>query len=98
MTERVKAWECIGCGTLDAKQTCVGICEYRKVELVYAQEHDHALETARRAQARAELLMAIVGRLARTTPRDGEWQRSYLAIQRDARRALGALDDVAAAA
>ena len=98
MTGRVKAWQCIGCGTLDAAKTCIGVCEYRKVELVHAQAHDHALEAARLAQARAEALLSVVSRLARTTPREGEWQRSYLAIQRDARRALGALDAVAAAA
>jgi hypothetical protein len=98
MTERVKAWECIGCGTLDAKKTCIGVCEYRKVELVHAQAHDDALAAARRAQARSEALLSVVNRLARTTPHEGEWQRSYLAIQRDARLALGALDAMAATA
>ncbi|MDF3011132.1 MAG: hypothetical protein K0S03_1928 [Burkholderiales bacterium] len=32
----MKAWQCIGCGRLESSQPCVGICEDRPVELVYA--------------------------------------------------------------
>jgi len=42
MTERIKAWQCIGCGRIDGPQNCIGICEDRKVEFVYAVEHDDA--------------------------------------------------------
>lgn len=93
MTEVMKAWQCIGCGNLDAAQTCIGICDYRKVEFVYAQEHEQALRAARLARQQAEALVGVVGQLAHTTPRDGEWQRSYLAMQNKAREALRALDE-----
>jgi len=34
----VKAWQCIGCGKIDAPQTCIGICQDCRVEFVYAFE------------------------------------------------------------
>lgn len=88
MTDYVKAWQCIGCGKIEAPQTCIGICQDRKVEFVYAFEHEEALVQARAAQRRVEALAALVRRLAWTTPRAGEWERSYRALQREARDAL----------
>ena len=85
MTEYVKAWQCIGCGKIEAPQTCVGVCQDRKVELVYAHEHRDAIALAN-AQARA--MEALVRQIAWTTPRDGEWERSYRALQQRARQSL----------
>ena len=36
-----------------------------------------------------EALEAFVRRLASSTPREGQWQRSYLALQNEARALLG---------
>lgn len=85
MIEYVKAWQCIGCGKIEAPQTCVGVCQDRKVELVYAHEHREALAGA---DARAREMETLLRQLAWTTPRDGEWARSYLALQARARQAL----------
>jgi hypothetical protein len=83
--ETVSAWQCIGCGRIEAPQTCIGVCQDRRVEFVYAVEH---------AQSRAELevtrherdaLRALVRTLAFSRPRDGEWERSYRALQGQAR-------------
>jgi hypothetical protein len=27
MTDYVKAWQCIGCGKIEAPQTCIGVCQ-----------------------------------------------------------------------
>jgi hypothetical protein len=83
--ERVKAWQCIGCGRIEKPETCVGVCEFKKIELVYGFEHDQALEVQRERVARLE---AIVSSLARITPREGEWERSWRALQAQAREAL----------
>jgi hypothetical protein len=91
MTDYVKAWQCIGCGRIDAPQTCIGVCEYRKAEFVYAFEHEQVLAQNEEARRRADVLEALVRQLARTTPRQGEWERSYRALQDQARRALAAL-------
>jgi len=85
MTERVKAWQCIGCGRIEKPETCVGVCDFRKIELVYGFEHEEAIEAER---ARVALLESIVRSLARITPREGEWERSYRALQVQAREVL----------
>jgi hypothetical protein len=74
MPERLKAWQCIGCGRIEGPQTCIGICQDRKVEFVYAAEYEE--------------LAALVTQLARATPREGEWERSYRALQARARALL----------
>jgi hypothetical protein len=35
----MQAWQCIGCGRIDGPE-CLGICQDREVELVYAEERD----------------------------------------------------------
>ena len=87
MIERMKAWQCIGCGRIEAAQTCIGICQDRRVEFVYASEHEEALA---RALGQADALRALVRRLAWTTPHEGEWERSFRALQEQARRTLAA--------
>jgi hypothetical protein len=88
MTDYVKAWQCIGCGRLEAPQNCVGICQDRKVEFVYAGEHRALLVEAERTAQRLHALERVVRRLARTTPRAGSFEASWHALQREARRAL----------
>jgi RNase P subunit RPR2 len=87
----VTVWQCIGCGRIDGPRPCIGVCQDRKVELVYASAHDHALAGLERTRRRVEALEALVRRLACTTPREGEWQRSYCALQNEARGILAAL-------
>jgi len=111
MTEPIRAWQCIGCGRIEAPQTCIGVCQDRRVEFVYASDHAEteaelaavrqALEIAQRARdaAQARLaasvlerdaLDAVARRLAFSRPRAGEWERSYRALQAQARDALRA--------
>jgi len=90
MSEYVKAWQCIGCGKIEAPQTCVGVCQDRRVEFVYAAEHEEALLELARERARASRFEALVRQLAHTTPHQHEWERSYLALQNQARQALAA--------
>jgi len=93
MTERIKAWQCIGCGRIDGPQNCIGICEDRKVEFVYAVEHDDALAQLDLARAQVIGLSAVVRRLASTKPREHEWEHSYRALQQQARTLLAMLKD-----
>lgn len=39
----VQAWQCIGCGRIEAPQPCIGVCRDRKVLLVGKEEHEAAL-------------------------------------------------------
>ena len=88
MTNRVKAWECIGCGRIEAPQTCIGICQDRKVEFVYAFEHEEVLAQLAGALERVDALEAVAYQLVWTKPRAGEWEHSYRALQQRAREAL----------
>ena len=70
MAETIKAWQCIGCGRLEADAQCLGICEDRP-RLVSAADY--------------EALEAFVRRFAASTPRNGQWENSYRARQAEAR-------------
>jgi hypothetical protein len=97
MGEHIKAWQCIGCGRIEAPQNCIGICEDRKVELVYGFEHEEALARLELASSQVIALSALVRRIASTKPRDGEWEHSYRALQEQARALLATLQTTAAA-
>jgi hypothetical protein len=80
MSNRVNAWQCIGCGKIEAPQTCIGVCQDRKVEFVYASEHEEALAQLTSARTKMDALEAIAYQLAWTKPRTGEWEQSYRAL------------------
>jgi hypothetical protein len=88
VTATVKAWECIGCGNIEAPQTCIGVCQYRKVEFVYAEEHAQVVARLAAAVAQRDALAVVLRRLAFTTPRDGEWERALRSFREQARTAL----------
>lgn len=91
MSERMQAWQCIGCGRIEGPQPCIGVCEDRKVEFVYASEHDIVLARLAFLQSQVDVLSALVRQLARTTPREGECERTYRAMQARARTTLEVL-------
>lgn len=72
----MKAWQCMGCGRIESSETCIGICQDRPVEFVYAFEHEQAL--------------ALLRQIAWSTPRAGDWERSYRELQARARKLLAA--------
>ena len=88
MSEYIEAWQCIGCGRLEAAQNCIGICEDRKVQFVYAGEHEQMLAELAALRQRMEGFAGFLRRLAWTTPRAGEWEHSYRAMQQEARRLI----------
>jgi len=90
MTERVKVWQCVGCGRIDGPRPCVGICRDEKVEFVHASDYEEAEAKLERASRDARTLQAVLRRIVATTPRNGEWERSYRALQDEARRAIAA--------
>ena len=93
MADIITAWQCIGCGKIEAPQTCIGVCQDRKVEFVYAAEHEKTLAELARARRQASLLEALVRRLAHTHPHRDEWEHSYRALQAQALSTLAAIGD-----
>ena len=86
--ERIVAWQCVGCGRLEAPQPCVGVCQDRKVTLVPADAYDAALARLNDAEARLAALESLARRMALSTPRNGEWEKSFRALRDEARRAM----------
>lgn len=91
----ITAWQCIGCGRLEAPQQCVGVCQDRKVELVAAVDFADTLAEAESLRERVADLTRVVRQLATVTPRHDQWQRSYESLQRRARAVLGIGDGAA---
>jgi hypothetical protein len=88
MDRRIEAWECIGCGRIEAPQNCIGVCQDRKVELVHASSYDELQRRLEAEQARSGRLLVLVRQLAWSRPRAGAWERSYFALQEQARALL----------
>jgi hypothetical protein len=82
MTDYVTAWQCTGCGRLEAAQPCVGVCQDRRVRLVSAEDYDAAAERARLGEG----ALALARRLARTQPRGERWRESFEAFREEAER------------
>lgn len=91
MTGRVTVWRCIGCGRIEGPQPCVGICEDRKDEVVFVTDHEAELD---RVRQQVESLAAVLRQIAFTTPRTGECERTWNALQARARRALDGMTNV----
>lgn len=89
MTERITAWQCIGCGRIEGAQPCIGICEDRRAEFVHAADHDRLLNELAQVRRELEAMTAVIRQLAVTTPRGGGWERTYRAFQQRAHRILG---------
>jgi hypothetical protein len=90
VAEPITAWQCIGCGRLEASANCIGVCQDRKVELVSAWDYAEAVARLDDALARIAALEALVEKLAHTTPRDGAWRASYEAFRDQARKLVDA--------
>ena len=88
MTDRIEAWQCVGCGRIEAPQTCIGVCRDRRIHLIDADTHQTALIALQSATAQAQRLEALVRQLALTTPRADAWERTYRALQLQARQLL----------
>ena len=91
MSEPIPAWQCVGCGRIEAPQTCLGICQDRRVEFVYASEHREAERALATAARERDALLGLVRRLAWSHPRSDEWERSYRVLQGEARALLTTL-------
>ena len=88
MTEVIKAWQCIGCGKLEAPQNCIGACQDRRVDELHAAAHAQAQHELSAALERHGALAAFVRRFAFSHPHEGDFERSYRALQAEARTLL----------
>ena len=88
MSTVIKAWKCIGCGKIEAPQTCIGVCKDRRIELVDAEEYRESEARERVAHDQMRALAAPLRLLVQTTPHEGVCLRSWQALQLQARALL----------
>jgi hypothetical protein len=88
--ELATTWWCARCGGIDAPQPCLGICVWRRVEWVNATlcEQQRARTLVERDAERR--LCLLLRRVASVTPRVGQWERGWRALEAQARQTLQA--------
>lgn len=89
MTDYIEAWQCIGCGKIEAPQTCIGVCKDRKVFFVGKGEHDRLQQEADALRQQLEQAQRLLLHLSRTTPHEGQHLQCWLGFQQQARALLG---------
>jgi hypothetical protein len=90
-------WWCPVCGGIDAPEECLGICIWRPVAWVERSLYERRREQAMSASRDEQCLRGLVRRIAFVTPRAGQWERGWNAIQADARETLESCAGAAAA-
>jgi hypothetical protein len=88
----VTGWWCARCGNVDMPQPCVGVCVWRPAQWVNLTLYERQLGLAEPALRGARSLHRFLARVAALTPRDGQWQRNWEALQAQARTALADYD------
>ena len=95
MTDTIEAWQCIGCGRVEAPQTCIGVCRDRKVQLVGLADFEQARAEAEALREQLADVHARLQRFALAKPNEGRWEAAWQALQAQLREVLGTLPDAA---
>lgn len=88
MAEIIDAFQCMGCGRIDAPRECIGICQDRALQIVAAGDYFAALERARAVAQENEQLRILLRQVAHVRPAEGRWQETFEAFQQRARALL----------
>ena len=88
MTDYIQAWQCIGCGKIEAPQPCIGVCRDRKVLFIGKDEHEAALTEIARLRAHLQTAASRLQRFGLAAPRPGQWEMAYAALRDEVRELL----------
>jgi hypothetical protein len=83
--ETVIIWRCEDCGGVDAPQPCIDVCLWGPADWVDAASYESERSRAAFDREVEQSLTGLLRRLAFATPRDGQWERSWRALQSQAR-------------
>jgi hypothetical protein len=94
-TEPATTSWCAECGGIDAPQQCLEFCIWRSVEWVTHTSYQQERMLAVSEWLIESRLRELLRRIASVTPLDGEWPRSWRALQAEARGLLEASNEAA---
>lgn len=86
--EPIDGWQCIGCGRVDAPRPCIGVCQDKRVALVSTADYallEQRFDELERSHAE---LRAFLGLISQVRPSRNGWEKSFLAMQAQARALL----------
>ncbi len=86
--ETMIVWRCQDCGGVDAPQECIDVCIWGPADWVDAASYESQRSRAAGDREVEQSLAALLRRFTFATPRAGQWERSWRAIQSQARLAL----------
>jgi hypothetical protein len=86
--ETVIVWRCEDCGGVDAPQECIDVCIWGPADWVDAALYEPQRSRATVDREVEQSLAGLLRRFAFTTPREGQWERSWRAFQSQARLAF----------
>lgn len=98
MTQYIQAWQCIGCGKIEAPQTCIGVCRDVKVWFIGKDEHEAALADIAQLKAQLEHANSMLLRFEHAKPRKGQWEASWQALQAQVHEVRAVLNEAMPAA
>lgn len=84
----VVVWRCADCGGLDAPQPCLGVCIWRPAQWVDAAFYEAERSRALADRDAEQRLAGLLRTLASLTPRAGQWEQNWHALQARAQEAL----------
>ena len=86
--QTVVVWRCRDCGGVDAPQPCIDVCIWRAAQWVDAAAYEAERSRALGDRQAERSLAGLLRTLAFTTPRSGQWERSWRGLQARAQQAL----------
>lgn len=92
VTDYIQAWQCIGCGKIEAPQPCIGVCRDKKILMVGKDEYERVFAEGEALRARLGEVHAMLQRFGLARVRAGQWERSWDALQAELREALAMLE------
>lgn len=92
MAEYIQAWQCIGCGKIEAPQPCIGVCRDRKVLFIGKDEHEAALAEIARLREQLQSTASRLRRFGLAAPRAGQWEAAYAALRDEVRTLITDID------
>lgn len=88
LPECLTLWRCIGCGAMGNSEPCAGTCEFRRLEIVSADEYAELLESFTTVTEQAETLAVVAQEIAALVGNSSDHERVYRRLQIRAREIL----------